>query len=217
VEILSTQSRERAVADEAAASGVGGSVPKGRADHGRMSAAQKTLRDAAIVAALHSGVEVKVVAKRYEITPRAVQSVFRAFRLRPTAVDHRPMEIVERLLRSYEEQMQSFAAVAESTIERQPAVAVAALKGQAESLERYVMVLLHLGKLPRNLELFAAEAQMRRRGEEVGQLLEDVVQGRLSALEAQARYEELLSRALSSRWIDGHETRELEEGNADAA
>jgi nitroreductase len=177
-----------------------------------MSPAQKTLRDAAIVAALHAGEQVKDVAKTYGITPRSVQRIFEAFRMRPTAIDSQPMQIIERAIRQYEQQMQSFAAVAENTIERAPAVAVAALKGHADSLERYLRLLSDVGKLPTNLELFRNESDMRQVGRIMAEVLQRVANGELSGLEAAERFDDLVFRRSSLVWDGSESVGELESG-----
>lgn len=174
--------------EDANTSDLGGDVPTGRAKGRKgepaLSAAQKALRDSAIVASLHAGVEVREVAKQFQLTPRSVKRIAEAFELRPTAVDQRPMQIVERVLRTYEEQMRNFALVAHDTLERAPAVAISALKAQADALERYSLLLADVGKLPDNLEIFRAEEELRRMARLMSRKMAEVARGELSAVEA---------------------------------
>lgn len=187
----------------------------GRADRGDLSQAQKALRDTAIVASLHAGMEVREVAKEFKITPRSVRRVFEAFELRPTALEKRPMEIVERLLRTYEQQMRNFAAVALDTLNRAPAVAIAALKGHADSLERYQMLLVDVGKVPENLETFRSEAEMERVGEMMFEKMREVAAGTCTPAEAQEFFHSVLisHSALSTYDAPASSVRELSAGD----
>jgi hypothetical protein len=171
-----------------------------------MPAVQKTLRDAAIVAACHAGENVKDIATAYELTPRQVRRIFDAFKMRPSGLDHEPMEIIGKAIRLYEQQMASFAAVAENTIDRQPAVAVAALKGHADTLERYLSLLSDVGKLPENLEMFRQESEMLQIGRAMVEMSQKLAAGEISGVEVEDKLAALLYR----RQVVG----ELETGEA---
>lgn len=202
------------MAEDANTSPAAGEIPTGRAKNRpgapAMTWAEKALRDSAIVAALHAGEPVKDIGKRYGITPRSVRRIFEAFGERPTALEQRPMEIIERVLRTYEQQMRDFMLVAQTTLERAPAVAVGALKGHADSLERYTMLLSDVGKLPDNLELFRSETEMRRVGELMVERLQALAAGETDAMAVKELFERLV---LGPQWDAVGEAHELPPGD----
>jgi len=163
-----------------------------------MTAARKTLRDAAIVALVHAGEPRKDVAKKYGLTPRTVERILTEYAQRPSAVGSLPMAILERAIRDYEAQMAMFRAVAEDTVDRAPAVCVGALKGYADAQERYLRLLTDVGKLPDNLELFRQEADMRRIAERTAEALAAAERGEVTVSEVI----EVFERAAAQRSMD---------------
>lgn len=137
----------------------------GPGNYGRLSASQRALRDGAVIAALHAGEKPKDVAAEFEITTRQVRRIQQQFGASHVVLEAEPMAIVRRMVQTYESQIRRFAALAVSVADSMPAVAVAALKGEAEAWERLVTLLAEVDKLPRNLELFRSEDEMRRIGE----------------------------------------------------
>jgi hypothetical protein len=197
----------------------GGDIPTGRVKarpDGKptLTPAQQVLRNAAIVAAVHGGATAKEVGRRYKITARSVERIVAAFRERPTALDDRPVEIIERLLREYEQQMEGFAVVAEQVVDSWPAVTVGALKAKADSLERYTMLLRSVGKLPENLELFRTETEMRRFVALMLTKMRQVEDGEITTADAVAFFKEL---AQPARPLWDVEARELERGEDEVA
>lgn len=170
------------------------------------------MRDQAIVAAVHSGEKQGDVAKRYGLTRRQISTIMREFRTRPTAVDQRPMEILERAIRTLEQQMAAFAAMAEDTLDRAPAVAVASLKGFADATERYLRLLASVGKLPSNLELFRQESEIVRLAVQMADELQAVQAGERTIDAAIERFQAWARRPAPDWQVDGDEVRELEEG-----
>jgi hypothetical protein len=201
------------VAEDKETSGADGEKKPAKRGRKPINAAEMALRDAAIIAALHAGEEQKDVAKKYGLTTRSVERIKASFALRPTALDRRPMEIVERVLRTYEQQMESFAAMALDCRERAPAVAIAAMKGHADALERYTLLLGDVGKLPDNLELFRSESEMRQVGRLMAEALEKVATGEMSGVEAQAYFDELLRPSAPLWEAPAGSVRELGEGS----
>jgi hypothetical protein len=205
------------VAEDKETSGEAGEK-KPPAKRGRkpLNAAELALRNAAIIAALHAGDEQKDVAKKYGLTTRSVERLKASFQLRPTALERRPMEIIERVLRTYEQQMESFAAMALDCRERAPAVAIAAMKGGADALERYTALLADVGKLPDNLELFRAESEMLQTGRRMAEALAKVANGEMSAIEALELFDALVEYK-TPLWADWEapagSVRELGEGS----
>lgn len=186
---------------------------KGSADHGKMSPALKALRDSAIIASLHAGMEVREVGREFGITPRSVQRIWAAFKLRPTALDDRPMEIVERVLRTYEQQMRDYARVAHESFERQPAVAISALHRGAEAHERYLLLLSDVGKLPSNLELFRSEMEMRRVGEQMVDALDRLEREEITTADVREVFERALQPQPLVWEAPADAVRELEQGD----
>jgi Ribonuclease G/E len=127
-----------------------------------MSVARRALRDSAIIAAAHAGEKTRDIARDHDLSVAQVNAILRRFNAAPTPLDSAPMEILERALRVYRQQMRDFAHMAADTLDRAPAVAVAAQKGFADAFERYMLLLSQLGKLPDNLELFKREQEMHR-------------------------------------------------------
>lgn len=156
---------------------------RGPGHRGDLTKLQLALRDTAIVAALHAGEDSKAVAKEWGITRRSVQRTAESFAARRTALDDRPMEIIERLLRTYEQQLADFSRMMVAHAERTPAVAIAAMKGYTDTLERYTLLLSDIGKLPDNLELFRSETEMIRTGEVMLAKVKQLEDGELSAFE----------------------------------
>lgn len=172
-----------------------------------MSAAERGIRDAAIMAQLHAGDEVKAIAKDHGLTAGQVRKIAAVFELRRTAREDAPLEIIDRVLRTYEEQMKNFALVALQNLEKMPAVALGALKAKADALERYTMLLADIGKLPERLELFRQEAEIVRAGRRLFELQQEVLDGRISNLEAQDELHRLFG-------VDGETPRAIE-GSSD--
>jgi hypothetical protein len=138
--------------------------------------------------------EVRTVAKEFELTPRSVERIMRAFDQRSTAVERAPMEIVERVLRNYKQQMGTFALVAHDTLGRAPAVAISALKAQADSLERYTQLLIVIGKLPRHLETFRDAEELGPVARMMAAKLGEAARGECSVVEAQDFFTRVLQR-----------------------
>lgn len=176
-----------------------------------MSAAERALRDAAIIEAAHAGETGKDIAARFGITRRQVERIKEGFALRETALNRRPMEIIERVLRTYERQMADFAAVAHDSIGRNPSVALGALKAQADALERYWMLLADVGKLPDNLELFRTEMEQRRFGDLMLSKIKQVEDGEITLADLSAFFD-LLKRPTTPLFDVEGEARELEPG-----
>lgn len=134
----------------------------GRADRGELTPGQKALRDAAVVAAVHVGESKRDVAREFGITPRSVNRILEDYGAMRSPLENVPMETIEGLLRMHEAQIRKFAAVAVDTLDRAPSVAVAALRGQSDAIEKLTSLLSAVGHLPENLELFRTESDLRR-------------------------------------------------------
>lgn len=177
-EALAEAAKQKALAQEAT----------GRA----LTFAQRQLRDAAIVAALHAGHEVRQVAREFSLTARQIRNIEKSFKERPTPLDSAPMEIIERLLRTYESQISRFAAIANAQLETRPSIAVRALQGEADATERYANLLGDIGKLPDNLELFRSESEMRAVGERMVESLHELAAGDITIGDVIDRFESML-------------------------
>lgn len=170
----------------------GETAPAPRKRKPRLTAVAKVTRDAAIMAALHASEDVKVVAARYSITPRQVQRIYAEFKMRRSTLDARPMQIIERAIATYEQQMEVALALAAATADEQPNIAIAAVKTHTTLLERYLQLLSDVGKLPDNLEVFRMESEMLRIGQTMVDKLHELEQGLITASELRDFWEGLL-------------------------
>lgn len=143
----------------------------GPGTRGTLTRAQLVTRDVGIIAALHAGIPVREIAKDYKITARSVQRIRERFELAPTELDVAPLEVLHEMLRDYALQILQFSRLAEDTIDRAPAVAVAAMRSAAEMRERRLVLLQSVGQLPRDLKLFRSEQEMRNAGRRLQELL----------------------------------------------
>lgn len=181
----------REAAERAVAAGAVGRSKNREGDP--MTAAQRSLRDGAIMAALHAGRAVKDVAKDFKLTPRSVARIAETFGERRTALEKAPMEIVERMLRTYESQMERAAAMAAAFASEHPPASIAALKAEADAFERYVSLLSNMGKLPENLELFRAETELRRISLEMLEQVKRLEAGEITVVELGGFYRRLVT------------------------
>lgn len=191
-------------ADAKAKADAAGAVGQKRRSDGSpgLSPGQLALRDAAIIAAVHAGREVREIAKERGITPRSVQRVMARFNTQPTGMDSRAMEILEGLLREYREQIRTFTALAEDTVERAPAVAVAALRSAADATERRLALLNATGKLPANLTLFKTQRELKMIVARLRAMLEQAARDGRSVADVLEELRELQARELGEP-IDG--------------
>lgn len=141
-----------------------------------LSPARNALRNTAIVAAVRAGKSEREAGAPYGITARAVRKIVTGYNPRSRAYDQSPEEILQGLLAAYEQQIHDYAVVAEDTLDRAPAVSIAAQKGGADALERYVELLGRVGMLPGDMTYFKTMS-------EVGHLVAELID-RLSLMEA---------------------------------
>lgn len=136
----------------------------GPGQHGKLTAGQRAFRDGAIMAGIHAGEKPSELAKEFGISLRQLRNVTKRFREGDTVLDEAPMEIVNRMIRTYELAMRRFAALADENRDRMPAVALGAVKAEVDAFEKLLGVLVATDKLPHNLELFRSEDEMNRIG-----------------------------------------------------
>jgi hypothetical protein len=175
-------------------------IPRGRAKNRpngerSLTRAEKAIRDAAIVSAHASGQPPPEIAREYGITRRAVHQIVAAFDLRPTLLDAAPIAIIERRLREYEQLLHIWVKVAEDTLERAPACAIAAWKGYSDTLEKHTLLLASIGKLPDNLELLRGESELNQVAERMERVLLEVCQGERTPEEAFEEFSRLMTPA----------------------
>jgi predicted methyltransferase MtxX (methanogen marker protein 4) len=82
--------------------------------------------------------------------------------------------------------------MADRYAEAHPAAAVGAMRLARETHTQYIQLLMALGKLPQNLELFRSEAMMQRIAEEMVEKLEAFVRGEVEAAELLVFFRTLL-------------------------
>lgn len=183
----------------------------------RVTLAQRRLRDSAIIAALQAGQKVADVAETFELTARQVRRILKDHHAVPTALDARPMEIVEEAIRMYRRAIADFEAMADYYRDSHPNVTLGAKRSAIDTRERLQMLLEITGKLPGNLELFRQEAEIVRAGQRMFELMREVSEGRLSGAEAQDELRRVFGLQLEAPRdaIDGfaHELGEGEDGS----
>jgi transposase-like protein len=161
---------ERAKAD-------GGAGPYG-------SAAERALRDAAVIARLTLGWTQAEVAREFGISERTIRAIRdRAGRSR-SPLDEAPVALVEDLLRALRQLYADLVALAFKYEDRNPPSAIGALKQSRECLADLVSLLRAVGKLPDNLGVFALERDLLHLGDVVLIELEKVASGETTAAEA---------------------------------
>lgn len=146
-----------------------------------LTMAQRRLRDSAIVARLAAGWTQEMVAEEFGLTDRQVRRIASETQATLTALDKRPMQVLEDLLRGYERAVVDFEAMAHEWAAAHPNAAMGAKRAALDTRVAVAELLMRLGKLPRNLELFRSEAQMLRIAEEMVGKLEDLARGDASA------------------------------------
>lgn len=155
----------------------GGKPGSSPAKDGRgLSPARNALRNTAIVAAVRAGKSEREAGAPYGVTARNVRKIVAGYNPRSRAYDQSPEEILQGLLAAYEQQIHDYAVVAEDTLDRAPAVSIAAQNGGASALERYVELLGRVGMLPGDMTYFKTMA-------EVGHLVAELID-RLALMEA---------------------------------
>lgn len=157
-----------------------------------LTAAKRRLRDTAIAARFAAGWTQQMIAIEFGITERQVRRVLDDHGKMPSGLDARPIELIEELLRGYRVDIADFEAMAHAFAEKHPAAAIGAKKGARDSRESYGQLLLALGKLPTNWELFRSEAQMVRIAEGMVETLEGLVRGDVAPEAALAHFRSLL-------------------------
>lgn len=193
----SRQSPKRASRAVAKAKAAGAEGPHG-------TDAQRSLRDAAIIARLETGAPQRDVAKEFGIAERTVREVRDKRAARPSPLDDTPMEILEGLAKDYLASVADFKAMAFRHGDANPAVALGAMKGALVANERYLELMSLVGKLPENLELFRAEGVLRRVADELIAAMGRVERGEMSAAEAADFFRSL---------VEGEERKQLGVGD----
>jgi hypothetical protein len=164
----------------------------GPGDHGKLTKYQLALRDSAILARAHAGSLHREIAAEFGITARAVDQVVARLREARSGLDDRPMEILEWIARSYLRSMGDFQAMAAHQAKSNPAVALGAMKAAGDALERYTVLMVEVGSLPANLNLFRAESVLRRMADELVEVMERVESGEMSPMDAGVFFRELV-------------------------
>ena len=127
-----------------------------------LEAARRAFRDAAIVAGVKAGREKRQLAKDYGITPRQVARILEAWNVAPSVIDQPALDVLRDMLVGYDHLEHHFVLLAQTSLESYPAVASSALKGIADVKAKRQELLMAVGKLPRELEVFPALAELDR-------------------------------------------------------
>lgn len=167
---------------------------RGKPRRGPERFTDKPSRDMTIVAAFYAGRPKAEIAATFELTVRSVNLILEAFRKRPSALDRAPVEIIERALKTYEQQMEMWAALATRALaEDNLNAAAAGLKGHATAHENYLLACRALGKLPEDMESFRTQADLIRLGQLVLNALDDAAAGKLSIGDARMQVKALVA------------------------
>lgn len=160
------------------------------------TAAQRMLRDSAILAHDFAGTPQKDIGEMFGVSTRTVRAVIKRARSAPSVLDRPPMQVVEDLTRAYRQAIASFDCLAFANTDRNPGVALGAMRASIETHEKLIALLAQLGHLPRDLALFRQEVEMRRVGELMVQKLGELEDGLVTATEVRQYFERLLTDAL---------------------
>lgn len=152
---------------------------------------QRAIRDGAIIASLAAGHTQAEVAAELGVTTRTVQRVKASATKRPSILEKLPMQIVERLLASACERIADFSAMAYHHADSNPNAAIGAMKGAAQAEERLIELLLALGVLPDNLQLFRAESVLNAMAERMGEVMAQLNRGEITIEQAVDAFKKL--------------------------
>lgn len=183
-----TPTRSPAAKRPAAAKRKASKAVKAAREHGakgrKVSAAQRALRDSAIMACSEAGWMEREIAAEFELTTRQVRRIVGERREMPSGLHGGPMEILDELLRGYRASIADFELMAFRYRDGHPNVALGAKRGAVDTRERYAQLLSAVGKLPENLELFRSESVLRQIADEMMDTMDGLRSGDVSVEEA---------------------------------
>lgn len=133
----------------------------------RVTYAQRSLRDSAIIAGLQAGRDEAELAKDFELSRRQIKRIRDAENHRPSVLDDDPRQLVQELLRSCRGLVADFEAMADHYRETHPNVALGAKRSAAEQRGVLADLLMAFGMLPRDFRIFRYEADIARLGHAV--------------------------------------------------
>jgi predicted transcriptional regulator len=158
----------------------------------RLAAAEQQLRDAAILACLDAGWTQEEVAAELECTDRTVRNAIERSKRSRSPLEGRPVELVEQRLRALARAEQSYRVFAWANSERNPSVALGAMKAADAVAAQLDEMLIAIGKLPEDLALLRAQAEMERVQSEMVRCMREVESGERTPAEAVAFFEGLI-------------------------
>jgi hypothetical protein len=141
---------------------------------------KKALRDSAIIAQAFAGASHADLAAEFGVSERSVRDIVGNFHKRPSLLNTPPLAIVEDLIALTRSMVGEFQAMAARTEETNPAVALGAKRQARESLSDLVVLLASIGKLPTDLEVLAAQADLLRMGDLILEHVEMLQRGEIT-------------------------------------
>jgi len=147
---------------------------------GRVTGTKRRLRDAMIVARATQQWTLDEIAAEAKVTQRTVARVLADARSVRSSLDASPMDLLDGLVTAFGESIATYHAMAHDVYEKNPSVALGALKAADHTRERLYTVLANVGKLPSDLETFRTEEELRRLADEMAETLMRVRDGHIS-------------------------------------
>jgi hypothetical protein len=147
-----------------------------------------------VIARAAAGASQRAIAQEFSIAERTVRAVLERARKAPSGLNAPPMSIVEDALRIMLRQRADLLALAWAQQDRNPHVALGALRVAGETLDRYLTLLGDVGKLPTDIELFQSELALRSIAERLVEKLHDVERGEYELSDVIAFFDGLLNR-----------------------
>ncbi len=150
------------------------------------TAANRSLRDAAILAALAAGATQKQAAANFGVAERTVRLIASHARSVASPLDEPAMQVLEGLLRTFRAMSADLAVMAYANVDRNPPVALGAMKARLHTLTAYADLLDAVGFLPTDLSVTRAEAELLKLADLTLAKLGEVERGELGAAEMAA-------------------------------
>lgn len=166
---------------------------KAGAAKARGTSAQLALRNSAILARVAQGIASVEIAKEFGVDARTVQRVVKDGAKLRSPLDERPMELLRAIAAGYTRSIGDYEGMAFAWVDTNQSASLGAKKAADETRARLATLLVEVGKLPTDLELFRSEMQMQRIAEEMVGMMRRVAAGEADASEAVDYFRTLIS------------------------
>jgi hypothetical protein len=158
------------------------------------STAQRGLRDLGIVAGMAAGAGVQEVASEFGVSVKTVREVCQRREARPSLLNAKPMEILEGFLGETRDTLDLLrAAAAGAVVSNNLPVLVGAAKAELLARRELMELMVAVGLMPRDLELFHAEHVLRSIADSMVAVIGKLEAGQIDAAEAGAVFRSLVA------------------------